>query len=185
MQNNDGKGGVLWGWGTLLRAHLDTNKIIISNHAKPGTSSRTFMNGKYWDSVINSIKPRDYLIMQFGHNDNGPLDDTARARGTIKGTGEETISINNPITKLPEIVHTYGWYMRKMVNDAKLKGATVVICSLVPRDKWNDGKVVVEDQYPQWAEETAKATGAFYIDLNSIVARHWEALGKEKVISFL
>ena len=185
VQNSDGNGTNLnWGWGTLLREHLDTNKISIVNRAKPGTSSRTFMRDGLWDKVVDAIKPGDYLMMQFGHNDGSPLDDTARARGTIKGTGEEIKDIINPKTNKPETVHTYGWYMRKMVNEAKAKGATVIICSLVPRDKWKDGKVVVEDQYPQWAEETAKTTGSYYINLNSIIAKHWEEMGQEKVKPF-
>jgi hypothetical protein len=112
------------------------------------------------------------------------LDDTSRARGSIKGTGEETKDIFNPITKQPETVHTYGWYLRKMIGEAKDKGATVIVCSLVPRDKWKDGRVVVEEQYPSWAEETAKTTNSYYIDLNSIIAKHWEEMGEEKVKPF-
>ncbi|MFX5752271.1 hypothetical protein ABTE32_22895, partial [Acinetobacter baumannii] len=72
-------------------------------------------------------------MMQFGHNDSSPLDDTARARGTIKGIGEDSTEIYNPIRKMKEMVHTYGWYMRKFANDAKAKGATVIICSPIPR----------------------------------------------------
>ena len=48
----------------------------------------------------------------------GPL----RARGTIKGTGEETKEIDNVITKKHEVVHTFGWYMRKMIADVQAKG---------------------------------------------------------------
>jgi hypothetical protein len=55
---------------------------------------------------------------------------------------------------------------------------------LVPRDKWKDGKVVVEEQYPLWAEQTAKNTDVYFINLNSIVAKHWEEMGEEKVKAF-
>ena len=54
------------------------------------------------------MKAGDFVIMQFGHNDGGPLNDSSRARGTIKGTGEETEEIDNLLTKKHEVVHTYG-----------------------------------------------------------------------------
>ena len=185
VQNSDGKGkNEYWGWGSLLYPYIDTNKISIQNHAKAGTSTRTFISDGRWDKILATLKPGDFVMMQFGHNDNGLLDDTARARGTIKGTGEEIKDIFNPIKKKPETVHTFGWYLRKFVNDAKAKGATAIICSLVPRDKWKDGKVVVEEQYPAWSEETAKNTGTSYINLNAIIARHWEQMGAENVKPF-
>lgn len=48
---------------------------------------------------MSALKKGDYVIMQFGHNDGGPLDDTARARGSIRGIGDESKDIYNPITK--------------------------------------------------------------------------------------
>jgi hypothetical protein len=80
--------------------------------------------------------------MQFGHNDASPLDDTARARGTIKGIGDDSTEIYNPIRKINEVVHSYGWYMRRFVKDTKAKGAIPIVCSLIPRDNWKDGKVI-------------------------------------------
>ena len=80
--------------------------------------------------------------MQFGHNDASPLDDTARARGTIRGTGDESKEIYNPIMKKNEVVYTYGYYIRKYIRDIKAKGATPIVCSLIPRNNWKEGKVV-------------------------------------------
>ncbi|WP_052017050.1 hypothetical protein [Arcticibacter svalbardensis] len=53
---------------------------------------------------MKKLKPEDYIIMQFGHNDGSPLDDTARARGMIKGVGDEFKEIYNPIIKQQEVV---------------------------------------------------------------------------------
>jgi len=120
--------------------------------------------------------------MQFGHNDGGPLDDTARARGTIRGIGDESKEIYNPVTKKKETVYTYGWYMRKYIQDAKAKGATPIVCSLVPRNQWEDNKVKrASESYGKWAKEVAETEGAFFIDLNNIIADRYERLGKEKV----
>jgi len=185
VKNGKGKGdGGLWGWGSFLHEYFDTTKITVKNEALGGTSSRTFMYRGRWEAVLPQIKKGDYLIMQFGHNDSSPLDDTARARGTIKGTGEESKEIYNPITKQQEVVHSYGWYLKKFVADAKAKGATVAICSPIPRNNWKDGKVVRSNEdYGKWAKEAALQSGAFFIDLNSLIADDYDLEGETKVKS--
>ena len=109
------------GWGDPIAALFDKTKIKVENHAIGGRSSRTFQTEGRWDKILAAAKPGDFVLMQMGHNDGGPLDDAARARGSIRGTGEETKEIDNPITKKKEVVHTYGWYLRKYVADARDK----------------------------------------------------------------
>jgi rhamnogalacturonan acetylesterase len=187
VRNGRGDGaGNMWGWGDLLYPLFDTAKITIENHALGGTSSRTFITRGLWNRVLSTLQKGDYVIMQFGHNDSGPLDDTARARGTIKGVGDSALEIHNPILKKQEQVHTYGWYLSKMVNEAKSKGAVPIICSPIPRNDWKDGKIIRynSSSYGLWARQAADATGAFFIDLNKLVCDAYEALGEEKVRSF-
>lgn len=186
VRNGDGSGkNGQWGWGSFIADHFDTTKISIRNHAIGGRSSRTFITEGRWDKILETLKKDDYVIMQFGHNDAGPLDDTARARGTIKGLGDESKEIYNPITKKHERVYTYGWYMRKYIRDAKARGAIAIVCSPVPRDNWKEDKVVrSSDSYAKWAKEIAKQEKAFFIDLNEIVAVKYEEMGAEKVKPF-
>jgi len=181
VKNGQGKGdGGLWGWGDYIAGYFDTTRITLENHALGGTSSRTYQTKGLWDKVVADIQPGDFVIMQFGHNDSSPLDDTARARGTIKGVGDESKEIYNPITKQQEVVHTYGWYMSKFINDTKAKGGTAIICSPIPRNDWKNNLVSRSNEsYGKWAKETALSTGAFFIDLNNIIADSWEAKGKE------
>jgi lysophospholipase L1-like esterase len=186
VKNGDGKGkDGLWGWGSFLVTYFDTAKLTIRNNAIGGRSSRTFLTEGRWDTIMKHLKRGDYVLMQFGHNDSGPLDDTARARGTLKGTGDDAIEIDNPITKKREVVHTYGWYLRKYVRDAKSKGAVPIICSPIPRNDWKGGKVMrSEDSYGGWAAQIAKEEDVFFIDLNELVALQYEALGQAKVASY-
>jgi rhamnogalacturonan acetylesterase len=178
---NLGDGG-MWGWGRFLSDHLDTARISIENHAIGGRSSRTFLTDGRWDTIMAKLKPGDIVIMQFGHNDGGQLADTSRARGTIKGTGNESQEIYNPIRKQQEVVYTYGWYMRKYITDTKAKGATPVVCSPVPRNIWKNSSVVRDSaSYAKWAEEIAKAENTFFIPLNKIIADRYDKLGEEKV----
>src|SRR5207237_930597 len=104
----------------------------------------------------------DFVLMQFGHNDGGALNDASRARGSIKGTNDATQEIDNLITEKHEVVHTFGWYMRKYVTGAKAKGATPIVCSLVPRKIWKDGKIVRSNDYGKWAAEIARAESAAF-----------------------
>ncbi|MBN2666045.1 MAG: rhamnogalacturonan acetylesterase [Bacteroidales bacterium] len=183
VKNGTGKGdGGLWGWGAYLHTMFDTSKVSIRNYALGGRSSRTFITQGLWDKVLAQLKPGDYVLIQFGHNDSSPVNDDSRARGTLRGTGEETEEIDNILTKQHETVHTYGWYLRKYIYDAKARGAMPVICSLVPRNIWENGKVArASADYGLWARETAEAAGAGFIDLNEIIAVKYEALGQQEV----
>jgi lysophospholipase L1-like esterase len=183
VRNGNGSGSnQQWGWGSFMQDYFDTTRITISNQAIGGRSSRTFLTEGRWDKIMATLKKGDYVIMQFGHNDGAPLDDTARARGTIRGIGDESREIYNPITKKQEVVYTYGWYMRKYIRDAKSKGAIPIVCSPVPRNNWKDGKVTRSaESYSGWAKAVAEAEGAPFIDLNNLVAERYEAMGEEAV----
>jgi lysophospholipase L1-like esterase len=126
------------------------------------------------------LKPGDTVVMQFGTNDADPVNDNRRARGTIGGTGEETQEIDNLITKQHEVVHTYGWYLRKYVSEIRAAGATPIICSPVPRKVWSDGRVV-RSRYAGWARQVATEEHADFIDLSELIAQRYDTLGQEKV----
>ena len=176
VKNGDGSGkNGQWGWGTLLDAYFDTTKISIRNHAIGGRSSRTFITDDRWNRILKELKKGDYVLIQFGHNDASPLDDTARARGTIKGIGTDSIEIYNPIRKVKEVVHTYGWYMRIYVKDAKARGAIPIICSPVPRNNKEGGKIP-ESTYGQWSQQIAEETKAAFIPLNQLIAEEYNKM---------
>ena len=100
VKNGDGTGeNNQMGWGTVITPFFDTTTINVQNHAIGGRSSRTFITEGRWERILQTLKKGDYVIMQFGHNDAGPLDDTARARGTIRGISEDSTEIWNPIRK--------------------------------------------------------------------------------------
>ena len=177
----DGSDGQ-WGWGEPLAKLIDPAKANVVNRAIGGLSSRTFLTQGHWDRALTLIKPGDLLLIQFGHNDSSPVNDTSRARGTLKGVGEETEAIENLLTKQHEVVHTYGWYIRKFIREAKAAGATPVVCSPVPRKTWQDGKIArAADSYAGWAKQVAAQEGAGFVDLNQRIAERYDALGQEKV----
>ena len=166
------------GWGDPVAALFDTTKIKVENHAIGGRSSRTFITEGRWDKILAAARPGDFVLVQMGHNDGGPLDDAARARGSLRGTGEETKEIDNPIAKKKEVVHTYGWYLRKYVTDARAKGMTPILLSPVPhcpREPVAKGSVE-KSNYVVWSEEVAKAEKALFINLNGLVMARYAEL---------
>jgi lysophospholipase L1-like esterase len=169
------------GWGDPLAGLFDATKIKVENKALGGRSSRTFQTEGLWAAILARMQPGDFVLMQFGHNDGGPVN-SGRARASLKGIGAETQEIVDDKTGKKEVVHTYGWYMRKYCADAKAKGATPIVLSPIPRNIWKDGKVArASKDYGKWSMESAKSAGAAFVDLNELVAAGYEKLGEEKV----
>lgn len=183
VRNGRGDGATnQMGWGEPLVALFDTGKINVVNRAIGGRSSRTYITEGHWADTVALIKPGDVVLFQFGHNDSGPLDDPARARGTLAGTGDDSKDIENPILRRAETVHTFGWYMAQYITDTVRKGATPILCSPVPRKTWKDGKIVRnEATYGGWARQVAASHHARFIDLDEIIARQYDALGEAAV----
>ena len=178
--NNNANGGR--GWGDPFIAYFDPAKIKVLNRARGGRSSRTFVTEGLWDKVLAEMKPGDFVLIQFGHNDGAAINDASRARGSLPGLGEETQEIDNLLTKQHEVVHTYGWYMRKMIGDTKANGATPIVLSLTVRNIWKDGKVERgSGHYREWAAEVARSEHVLFIDLTGLIADRYEKLGAEKV----
>ena len=182
VRNGQGTGtGGQWGWGDFLAPFFDTNQINVVNRALGGTSSRTFYRDQ-WPRVEAMLKPGDFVIMQFGHNDGSAVNDASRARGTIKGVGDEAQEITNLVTKKFEVVHSFGWYEKQIITDARAKGATPMVCSLIPRNNWKNGSAARnKNDYAGWAEQAAQSESAPFLDINEIIAREYDKLGQEKV----
>jgi lysophospholipase L1-like esterase len=180
------------GWADPLAAYFDTTKINVANRARGGRSSRTFITEGHWDQMLPDVKRGDIVLIQFGHNDSGALNEEPpgstrplRARGTIPGIGEETQAIDNVITKKHEVVHSFGWYLRKMIADVRAKGATPVLLSLTLRDQWKDGKIECgSGRYRAWDIEVARAEHVQFIDLSRILADKYQKLGQDEVKTF-
>ena len=184
--DGQGKGAAgQWGWGNPLAAHIDTSKVNLVNRAVGGLSSRTYLTSGHWERTLAFVKPGDLVLMQFGHNDASALNDDKRARGTIRGVGDESQEIDNALTGKRETVHSYGWYLRKFILDARAKGATPVVVSLIPRKAWDEAGRARRDKesYAGWAEAVAKREGTAFIDLNETAARRYDSIGREQVMT--
>jgi rhamnogalacturonan acetylesterase len=166
------------GWGDPIAKLFDTDRIRVENRARGGRSSRTFQTEGLWDRVLADAKPGDFVLIQMGHNDGGALDDPARARGSIRGIGEETREIDNPITKKKETVHTYGWYLRKYIADARAKGMTPILCSPIPHcpQKQVAAGDVERSSYVLWSGQVAEQQKVPFVHLNRIILSYYAGM---------
>jgi len=181
-----GRGATQQGWGVPFADYFDPTKVNIVNRARGGRSSRTFIAEGAWDQLLADVKPGDTVLIQFGHNDGGPINDEPppplRARGSLPGLGEESKAIHNVLTKKHEVVHTFGWYIRKMIADVKAREATPIVLSLTLRHRWENGKIERgSGRYSPWSFEIAKAAAVPFVDLMNAQADKFDALGEEKV----
>ncbi len=172
-----------WGWGYYMAEYFDPAKVTVENHALGGMSSRTFYT-RLWPEVKAGIRPGDWVIIELGHNDNGPYD-SGRARASIPGIGTDSLQVVIQETGKHETVYTYGEYMRRYIRDVKACGATPILMSLTPRCAWDDKDSTiitrVDKTFGKWAREVAEAEGVPFVDLNDITARKYERYGKDKV----
>ena len=97
------------GWGMVLQSYFDDN-IRVDNRALNGRSTRSFINEGHWDKVLQSMKPGDYVIIQFGHNDEKPKAD----RHTDPGS-------------------TFDYNLAKFVRETREHGGIPVLMNCVVR----------------------------------------------------
>lgn len=172
-----------WGWGYYAGDYFESDRITVENHALGGTSSRTFYN-RFWPDVIKGVQAGDWVIIELGHNDNGPYD-SGRARASIPGIGKDSLNVTIQETGVKETVYSYGEYMRRFVQDVKAKGAHPILFSLTPRNAWEDKDSTIITRVNQtfglWAKQIAEEQEVPFIDLNDITASKFEKFGKEKV----
>ena len=177
-----GKAG-MWGWGERIAPFFDASKINVVNHALGGRSTRTFFTEGRWQKVLDVLRPGDFVLIQFGHNDQGRIGDPAnKGRAAGSGTGEETVADTRPDGSI-EAVHTFGWYMATFVDGARARQAGVILCSPIPHlQHWQGGRDF--EAVARWDAEVAKAHHALFIDLTLIISDAYRQAGKDKVAGF-
>lgn len=185
VRNGNGTGGNdQWGWGDPIAKRFDAKRIRVVNRAIGGRSSRTFLTEGRWDAILNEAKVGDFVLIQFGHNDAGAINDDSRARGTIRGIGEEKEEIDNLLTKKRETVHTYGWYLRYYVRTARAKGVIPILVSYVPRCP-RPGETPQPNPEPTsyrlWAQQVAQSENTGYLDLYARVWVEYVKLKPEEI----
>ena len=144
-------------WGQMLTRFFGPG-VVIANHAESGESLKSSLGARRLEKVLSTIRPGDYLFIQYGHNDE-------KEKG--EGVGAFT---------------TYKADLKKFVAAARERGATpVVITSMQRRTFDQQGKITnSHGDYPEAVRQVAREENVPLIDLHAMSTRFYEALGPEK-----
>ena len=181
VKNEDKDPDGMWGWGSQAASIFDTDRITVANEAKAGRSTRTYLEEGRWERVYNAIRPGDYVLIQFGHNDIGDID-CGKARGVI-ATARDTshvYRIQKGNKTYNDVIYSFGWYLKKFIDDVREKGGTPILLSLTPRNEWPEGKVERRnDSYGRWYREVAAETAVEFVDVHTLTADALDRIGHE------
>ncbi len=133
------------GWGEKLQQFCSTN-YEVRNLAFNGASTKTFIKKRLLGKLRQEISQNDYLIIQFGHND-------------------QKIEDPNWGTSISE----YQNNLASFIDVTKQNNAIPIVLSSIIRRHYEKGKLInTLGAYPQAAHDAAIANNAFFIDLNKI-----------------
>jgi lysophospholipase L1-like esterase len=145
------------GWGQPLGSSFDAKCATVVDKALSGRSSKSFFDEGAWTPLKNALKAGDYVLIQFGHNDE---------------KSDEPTLYTNPQT-------TYKQYLTTYVNDTRAKSATPLLLTSINRNNWNGSSLSdTHGAYPPAVRELAASLKVELIDLTSLSKTYFERIGK-------
>lgn len=169
------------GWGMALQCYFDDN-IRIDNHAVNGRSSRSFINEGRWDTVISRMKPGDYVIIQFGHNDEKPKADRHTDPGSTfdynlaKFVRETREHGGIPVLMNAVVRRNFAKVLPKNDDDEKLRNTTFKDANELVE---GDSLVDTHGLYIVAPRDVAKRMNVHFVDANRITHELEQGLGRE------
>lgn len=144
------------GWGQLLPAYFNSS-LVIENHAQNGRSTRSFIYEGRWDSVYKKLQSGDFVVIQFGHNDE------VESKTGRYATPEE-----------------FQYNLRKFVTESQQKGAKPILCTSIARRNFVDSILIdTHGSYPSYLMAVAKEFNIPCIDMNEKSTKLLSSLGEE------
>jgi lysophospholipase L1-like esterase len=146
------------GWGQILQGFFNEKQVTVKDQAVSGRSSKSFIDEGYLEAIAKTLKANDYLLIQFGHNDQK----TEEARHT------------DPFT-------TYKACLTQYIKVAREKGAIPILLTRVNRYRFEAGQVVsTHGDYPKAVTELGKELNVPVIDITEKSRKLFDTLGPEK-----
>ena len=180
------------GWSQMLTEFI-INGAIVNDRGKSGTSSKTFYeekdsygNFRFWATVVPQIKAGDYVIIQFGHNDEKDAG-WESAHGGIAYTGIGT----NPWDQYIKYLCTY-------VNQVRALGATPVLFTPIVRNEWTGTSISAPGahnigtdsigrpiDYPAAMRKVADSLKVALVDHTLLTKAYCEQIGQSQTSSLI
>lgn len=136
-------------WGYYISQYLS---ISVSNQARNGRSTRSFINEGLWTTLLSSVVQGDFVLIEMGHNDDGDPTTDEDDRATLPGIANNSVTVTTS-TGATETVYSFGWYLRKMIVDVKNKGGVPLLSGMVNRNYWTGETLRSDWPFADYAEE--------------------------------
>ncbi len=162
-KRNGGDNYPLRGWGMYLGDHF-SNRITHRNKAISGISSKNFRSRGHWQKIMNSLRRGDYVLIQFGHNDQKK---------------EDSLRYTDPRSEFGESLAQY-------IRDIRSKGAHPVLATSIARRAYDEKERLIDTHaaYTLAVLRLAREENVPLLDLNLQTTRLIEKAGKEGSKSF-
>ncbi len=146
-------------WGQMLPRFFKPD-IAVANHAKSGATLKSFLTELRFDKLLSRMKPGDWLLIQFGHNDQ-------------KKQWPQTYV---------DAATTYRSYLRTYIAEARLRGATPILVTSTERRNFDSSGHIIPSHgaYPEAVRAVAREEKVALIDLNAMTISFYEALGPQR-----
>src|SRR5450759_89900 len=137
-------------WGQMLTRFLKPD-VAVANYAESGESVKSSLGARRFEKIFNLMKPGDWLLIQFGHND---MKDHATDAQTV-----------------------YRTNLKQIIARKSAKGGTPVINTSMERKGGVNAPTLMG--YPEAMREVVREEGAALIDLNAMSLIFYKALGAD------
>jgi lysophospholipase L1-like esterase len=146
------------GWGQPFGTYFNASCATVVDKALSGRSSKSFFDEGAWTPVKNALQSGDYVLIQFGHND--------------EKNAEPTL-FTDPQT-------TYKQFLTTYISDTRAKMATPILLTSINRNNWSTGTTVKDTHgaYPPAVRELAAALEVDLIDLTALTKSYFERIGQ-------
>lgn len=144
-------------WGQMIPRWFDAS-VAISNHAESGLTARTFLGGNRLEKILTMLRPGDYVVCEFGHNDE---------KEKRPGDGAW---------------YHYVYNLKIFIDKVRQAGGNIVFCTPTQRRQWQDDNRHIKDthgDFPAAMCSVAEREGVPVIDLNGMTRTFFETLGFE------
>ena len=146
------------GWGMVLPEYF-VDPAMVHNEAVNGRSTKSFIDEGRWAQLTSELQPGDFVIIQFGHNDEKK---------------EDPKRYTDPAT-------TFRDNLRRFVRDVRAKGAHPILATPVCRRKFDHAgkRVDTHDGYPDAVRAVAAEEHVPLLDLEQATAKWLQSVGDE------
>lgn len=147
------------GWGEQLQKHFDEKKVRVDNQAMNGRSTRSFIAEGRWQALVDKVKAGDYVLIQFGHNDES------------KDKGDRYTPPDD-----------YRHNLERFVAEVRAKKATPVLLTPVMRRRFNKDGTFYDTHgvYPDLVRRVAAEQKVALIDMHRMSGKVLVKYGAEE-----